>query len=61
MSPRYPCPFPRAPQHPLHHLDPAWFAILGAALLVIVVAPMEVEEVMHSVEWDMLLFFAAQL
>lgn len=48
------------PQHPVHHVDPAWFAILGAALLCLVVAPMEVDEVMHSVEWDMLLFFAAQ-
>jgi hypothetical protein len=33
---------------------------MGATLLCLVVAPMEVEEVMHSVEWDMLLFFAAQ-
>lgn len=47
-------------QHPVHHLDPAWFAILGAALLCVAAAPMEVDEVMHSVEWDMLLFFAAQ-
>ncbi|KAI8465106.1 MAG: transporter [Monoraphidium minutum] len=46
--------------HPVHHVDPAWFAIIGAALLCLVVAPMEVENVMHSVEWDMLLFFAAQ-
>ena len=46
--------------HPVHHLDPAWFAIIGAALLCVVTAPMDVESVMHSVEWDMLLFFAAQ-
>jgi hypothetical protein len=43
------------PKHPIHHLDPAWYAILGAALLCIVVAPMEVDEVVHAVEWDMLL------
>ncbi|GBF88485.1 hypothetical protein Rsub_01198 [Raphidocelis subcapitata] len=46
--------------HPVHHLDPAWYAIMGAVLLVVSVAPMEVEEVLHAVEWDMLLFFAAQ-
>jgi Na+/H+ antiporter NhaD/arsenite permease-like protein len=29
-------------------------------VLCIAVAPMEVDEVMHAVEWDMLLFFAGQ-
>ena len=47
---------PPTAQHPIHHLDPAWYAILGAVLLVITVAPMEVEEVLHAVEFDMLLW-----
>ncbi|WIA39472.1 hypothetical protein OEZ86_005570 [Tetradesmus obliquus] len=46
--------------HPLHHLDPAWFAIIGASILCIITSRLDVEEIMHSVEWDMLLFFAAQ-
>lgn len=33
--------------HPLHHLDPAWFAIMGATLLCIVTSRLDVEEVMH--------------
>eukprot|EP00887_Chlorella_sp_A99_P002871 scaffold6.g2871.t1 len=45
--------------HPIHHVDPAWFAILGAIVLCVVDNPMEVDKVVHSVEWDMLLFFAA--
>jgi Na+/H+ antiporter NhaD/arsenite permease-like protein len=45
--------------HPVHHVDPAWFAILGAIVLCVVDKPMEVERVVHTVEWDMLLFFAS--
>lgn len=45
--------------HPIHHVDPAWFAVLGAIVLCVCDAPMEVERVVHTVEWDMLLFFAS--
>ncbi|KAL4436773.1 hypothetical protein ABPG75_003912 [Micractinium tetrahymenae] len=45
--------------HPVHHVDPAWFAVLGAIVLCVCDAPMEVERVVHTVEWDMLLFFAS--
>lgn len=45
--------------HPVHHVDPAWFAVLGAVVLCVCDSPMEVEKVVHTVEWDMLLFFAA--
>ena len=33
--------------HPVHHFDPAWFAIMGASLLCIITCPTDVEEVMH--------------
>lgn len=33
--------------HPLHHLDPAWFAIIGATVLCIITSRLNVEEVMH--------------
>eukprot|EP00887_Chlorella_sp_A99_P000899 scaffold5.g899.t1 len=45
--------------HPVHHVDPAWFALLGAIVLCVCDDPMEVDKVVRSVEWDMLLFFAA--
>lgn len=33
--------------HPIHHVDPAWFAVLGAIVLCVCDRPMEVENVMH--------------
>jgi Na+/H+ antiporter NhaD/arsenite permease-like protein len=33
--------------HPLHHLDPAWFAIIGATILCIITSRMDVEDIMH--------------
>lgn len=33
--------------HPIHHVDPAWFAVLGAIVLCVCDAPMEVERVVH--------------
>ena len=33
--------------HPVHHVDPAWFAVLGAIVLCVCDAPMEVEKVVH--------------
>jgi len=39
--------------------SPAWFAIIGATVLCISSDRLDVEELMHLVEWDMLIFFAA--
>ena len=39
--------------------SPAWFALFGAFVLCIADNRLDVEEIMHLVEWDMLLFFAA--
>jgi Na+/H+ antiporter NhaD/arsenite permease-like protein len=39
--------------------SPAWFAIVGATVLCISSDRIDVEELMHLVEWDMLIFFAA--
>ena len=33
--------------HPLHHLDPAWIALLGAILLCVFSEPHEVHELLH--------------
>lgn len=33
--------------HPIHHVDPAWFAIIGATILCVTTGPLEVEKVMH--------------
>lgn len=35
--------------HPVHHFDPAWFAVLGAVVLCISTNPMDVEEVLENV------------
>lgn len=44
--------------HPVHHVDPAWFALLGAVILCVSDRPGETETALKGVEWDMLLFFA---
>jgi len=44
--------------HPIHHLNPAWIALVGATLLVLVVERQDAHAVLHAIEWDMLLFFA---
>jgi hypothetical protein len=33
--------------HPVHHVDPAWFAVLGAIVLCVCDKPMEVEKVVE--------------
>jgi Na+/H+ antiporter NhaD/arsenite permease-like protein len=45
--------------HPLHHLDPGWFALFGGTVLCVASDRQEVEEVLHLVELDTLLFLAA--
>ena len=44
--------------HPVHHVDPAWFALIGAVVLCVSDRPGETETALKAVEWDMLLFFA---
>ncbi|KAG1678649.1 hypothetical protein FOA52_012656 [Chlamydomonas sp. UWO 241] len=44
--------------HPIHHLNPAWIALVGALVLVLRVERHDAHAVLHAVEWDMLLFFA---
>lgn len=43
---------------PIHGLNPGWIALIGATMLVIAAEPHDAHEVLHTVEWDMLLFFA---
>lgn len=44
--------------HPVHHVDPAWFALLGALVLCLADLPRDAEKALEAVEWDLLLFFA---
>jgi Na+/H+ antiporter NhaD/arsenite permease-like protein len=44
--------------HPVHHVDPAWFALLGAIVLCVSCMPFDTEKALRSVELDLLLFFA---
>lgn len=45
--------------HPLHHVNVAWIAILGAVTLMLVSSPRHIHKDLEAVEWDTLLFFAA--
>ena len=45
--------------HPLHHIDPAWIALIGATLLLLVSTPSDIDGALEAVEWQTLLFFAA--
>ena len=45
--------------HPVSHIDPVFVAIPGAIFIFLVDDRHDVEEAMHGVEWDTLLFFAA--
>jgi Na+/H+ antiporter NhaD/arsenite permease-like protein len=44
--------------HPIHHVDPSWFALLGAIVLCVSCMPFDTEKALRSVELDLLLFFA---
>ena len=33
--------------HPIHHIDPAWFAVIGAVVLCVVTEPMDVEKLVR--------------
>ena len=45
--------------HPVHHCDPAWIALIGAATLMLVTSPHDVHHDLEYVEWDTLIFFAS--
>ncbi|KAK3239165.1 hypothetical protein CYMTET_50889 [Cymbomonas tetramitiformis] len=45
--------------HPLHHVNPAWIALLGAVGLIMITSPHELHHDFEAVEWDTLIFFAA--
>ena len=45
--------------HPVHHVNPAWVAILGAVVLLVFSSPHDIEHSLESVEWSTLLFFAS--
>lgn len=44
--------------HNIFPLDPSFVAMLGASLVFLLIRP-DPEEILHDVEWSMLLFFAA--
>jgi len=43
---------------PLTHMEPAWVAMSGAAILLMVSSPHEIEQFLEKVEWSTLLFFS---
>jgi len=43
----------------VHHVKTSWVAVIGATCMMLVASPHELHNVMESVEWDTLLFFAA--
>lgn len=45
--------------HSIHHVNPAWAAVMGAVALMLASNPHEIDHALESVEWDVLLFFAA--
>mmetsp|Transcript_6615 Transcript_6615/g.17022 ORF Transcript_6615/g.17022 Transcript_6615/m.17022 type:complete len:1176 (+) Transcript_6615:142-3669(+) len=45
--------------HSVHHVNPAWAAMIGAIALMLASDPHEIDHALESVEWDVLLFFAA--
>uniref|UniRef100_A0A7S0ZAE3 Citrate transporter-like domain-containing protein n=1 Tax=Timspurckia oligopyrenoides TaxID=708627 RepID=A0A7S0ZAE3_9RHOD len=44
---------------PVHHVGAAWIALLGAVVLMLLSEPHDLHHTLESVEWDLLLFFAA--
>ena len=45
--------------HPITHIDPVFVAIPGAIAVFFLDNSHDVEEALHGVEWDTLIFFAA--
>eukprot|EP00183_Erythrolobus_madagascarensis_P004560 CAMPEP_0185856496 /NCGR_PEP_ID=MMETSP1354-20130828/29027_1 /TAXON_ID=708628 /ORGANISM="Erythrolobus madagascarensis, Strain CCMP3276" /LENGTH=774 /DNA_ID=CAMNT_0028558747 /DNA_START=241 /DNA_END=2565 /DNA_ORIENTATION=- len=44
---------------PVHHVQAPWIALLGAVVLMLLSEPHDLQHTLESVEWDLLLFFAA--
>jgi len=42
----------------LTHIEPAWVALLGASILLLISTPQEIDHFLEKVEWSTLLFFA---
>jgi len=40
------------------HVEPAWSALAGAAILLLIATPQEIDKFLEKVEWSTLLFFA---
>jgi len=40
------------------HVEPAWVALLGASVLLLISTPQEIDHFLEKVEWSTLLFFA---
>jgi Na+/H+ antiporter NhaD/arsenite permease-like protein len=40
------------------HIEPAWSALGGAAILLLIATPHEIDKFLEKVEWSTLLFFA---
>eukprot|EP01121_Diplochlamys_sp_Union-15-3_P012799 TRINITY_DN3886_c0_g2_i1.p1 TRINITY_DN3886_c0_g2~~TRINITY_DN3886_c0_g2_i1.p1 ORF type:complete len:586 (-),score=77.05 TRINITY_DN3886_c0_g2_i1:26-1783(-) len=43
---------------PLTHIEPAWISMTGAAILLMISSPHEIEQFLEKVEWSTLLFFS---
>mmetsp|Transcript_4915 Transcript_4915/g.13227 ORF Transcript_4915/g.13227 Transcript_4915/m.13227 type:complete len:770 (-) Transcript_4915:249-2558(-) len=44
---------------PIHHVQAPWIALLGAVVMMLLSEPHDLQHTLESVEWDLLLFFAA--
>ncbi|KNC86144.1 hypothetical protein SARC_01713 [Sphaeroforma arctica JP610] len=44
---------------PVHHIDVAWVALIGAVLMLLVSSPEDAETALEHVEWDTLVFFSS--
>jgi len=44
---------------PIHRVEPAWIALVGAVVLLLLSTPHDLQETLEAVEWDTLLFFGA--
>jgi len=45
--------------HPVIHISPTMVALIGAIALLLLHSKDEVEEILHTVEWETLIFFAS--
>jgi Na+/H+ antiporter NhaD/arsenite permease-like protein len=43
--------------HSVIELEPSMIALLGASLLMVLATPHEINELLHEVEWETILFF----